>query len=526
MKGTSKQLSVLIVGLLIVSSTAAAGLAGAMAPSQSADHHGQAQVYKKGGHVYLVFGADTHGKPLSEWVQHYQSQSSKQNASSKVVQFQNVSQMNVKNRGGAVAISIDGGHAKALQQSFQSNSNSQVGVSNASNQNAQQDSQSATFHNVDVTIIFAGQDNSHHFDGWTVQQGKQSSQQTANAKVDQYQNVSQKNYNSQSLAFAVATEGSHATAVQQSFQSNNNSQVGIANASNVAGQSANSAGSQSSQQNASANVTQEQNVTQQNINKQGVAVALAIGPDSQATAIQTTTQQNINSQYGAANATNAVTQVVSAGDDGSQHSAGGSGTQTNEQSANASVRQSQDVNQQNLNFQNAAVAIARHKSTAQAYQSSYQTNYNTQVGIANASNSAMQKKVAVSMANKAGDNKKSAFDYAGSNKQLNEQQAEAAVMQSQYVKQLNINKQYSAVAIADHCHTARAFQTNIQSNVNQQVAVSNSSNQNDQSSTGHAGNGHKKPCDPPKQPKQPCDQPKQPQQPCGGSDTQAANASA
>ncbi|WP_458207686.1 hypothetical protein [Haladaptatus sp. NG-SE-30] len=69
-----------------------------------------------------------------------------------------------------------------------------------------------------------------------------------------------------------------------------------------------------------------------------------------------------------------------------------------------------------------------------------------------------------------------AVSYDDGDEQVNEQHAAADITQVQYVQQLNVNEQYSAVAYAENGGTANAEQVN----ENVQVAESNATNTDDQ----------------------------------------------
>lgn len=77
-----------------------------------------------------------------------------------------------------------------------------------------------------VTTGFAG--------NVAAQEQENEFEQEADAEVDQYQDVEQLNVNGQSDNLAVAAWGGDATVVQASEQSNDNSQTGVAVASNTA----------------------------------------------------------------------------------------------------------------------------------------------------------------------------------------------------------------------------------------------------------------------------------------------------
>jgi hypothetical protein len=93
-------------------------------------------VQTNGDDVYPVFGADTSNTTLETWVEEHknQTQTSSQESSSQVIQYQNVSQLNVNQQGVAVAIAVgEGSVAKAWQVSCQFNKNKQVADATAIN---------------------------------------------------------------------------------------------------------------------------------------------------------------------------------------------------------------------------------------------------------------------------------------------------------------------------------------------------------------------------------------------------------
>ncbi|WP_458187643.1 hypothetical protein [Haladaptatus sp. NG-WS-4] len=191
-----------------------------------------------------------------------------------MIQYQDVQQLNVNQQGNAVAISIDGGKAEAIQHTYQDNTNTQTGV--AESVNVKKETKEKTFKDVkNVYIVFAGETGSREFSGWVVSDDSYESEQSADANVDQYQDVDQLNYNNQSTAVAIAEGGSYARAYQRSYQTNENVQHGEAAATNVG---------DGDSQSANSSVWQYQNISQLNVNEQGVAVAIAVGEGSVAKA--------------------------------------------------------------------------------------------------------------------------------------------------------------------------------------------------------------------------------------------------
>jgi len=189
--------------------------------------------------------------------------------------------------------------------------------------------------------------------------------------VTQSQAVGQVNYNAQSTAFAIAVNDSDSTAVQQSYQRNENLQEGTANATNVY-----IGDGEYADQTATASLAQEQDVEQANVNEQGAAIAIAVGENSTATAVQFTDQSNLNTQIGHAHATNLMASspgmnIATAGDvngdvltteteliEPDKKDKKDGVTDGSEQTATTGVNQEQGVEQQNVNLQNTALAIA------------------------------------------------------------------------------------------------------------------------------------------------------------------------
>ncbi|WP_244510205.1 hypothetical protein [Natronobacterium texcoconense] len=326
-----------------------------------------------------------------------------QAADAEVTQVQEVGQLNYNEQNVAFAIAENESEAIALQQSQQANQNLQQGVANATN----------------------------------VYSGGEFTDQSASASVAQGQEGDQMNVNEQDGAVAIAVgNGSTATALQFTEQTNLNQQIGEADASNVIdampGMNVATAGFDGdngivqteqklenlhgdkdkdhhkkgdSVQTATSEVTQSQEVEQMNVNLQNTALAYATN-GSEATAIQLSYQQNINAQVGFAEALNVyagpghvqdgviaseTTSVNLGGDevDGFEGIAYDSdATQTNdvEQHASAQIEQVQFVNQQNINEQQAAVAIAENGDSADAAQLAIQENENVQFASVAATN--------------------------------------------------------------------------------------------------------------------------------------------
>ncbi|WP_199174979.1 hypothetical protein [Halegenticoccus soli] len=526
-------------GTLLVSTLAGAGAVGSVATAEESEDG--VLTLSGDDDVYIVFGADT--EDLSEWVEEHRQEIT-QEASARVEQYQDVDQLNINQQSGAVAISIDGGDAKAIQRTYQANENTQEGEANSIN--AADQTQEVSIKNVgNVHIVFADEC-SREYSGYVVDTsgGVQESAQAADASVDQEQDVEQLNYSNQSAAVALSAEKSEATAYQRSYQSNENLQVGVAEATNVSEQAQDGAGEQSSSQEANASVEQDQDVDQLNVNDQGYAIAIAVGEGSVALAVQESYQVNVNRQLASASAANFNEQtqsldeqietldeqanelekqaqtpltcvasagsVASTGSDDSTDEADAlaskmddisaearsaaaeeAAEQENTQEAEATVVQSQEVDQENVNLQTAAVAIARNCSRATAFQESYQSNVNAQIAVAEATNESEQSQADGSqtqiLLSSDGEDDRWSVDYDnGNQRQVNEQEARAAVEQVQYVEQLNYNEQYAAIAYAQDNGEAESHQVNYQQNVNTQYATAEATNTAEQTQEGCA----------------------------------------
>ncbi|MHC3437076.1 PGF-CTERM sorting domain-containing protein [Natrialbaceae archaeon A-gly3] len=485
--------------------------------------------------LYLAFGLDLEDKSLEEYVA--EAESHADNGDLEVVEYADVGDVELHLEGQATSVSIDGGEATAIQDSNQYNANSQVGEATAENHEVH--SYNAQFEDVgDVTLLMGnGEDQS--FDGYAIDGSDGISvSQEATAMVAQAQEVNQANVNEQT-ALAFAENNSEATAFQLSQQSNVNLQEGYASAMNVfAGDVADEKDKKDKKhdkhkkgapgdgvdadQDAEANVFQNQDVNQFNVNEQS-AVAIAVGEGSTATAVQMAEQTNLNEQVGTAEAANILMQqagmnVATAGVDTDTDFLNEDGEKLTEpddkksdkddkhdvtQTAEASVTQIQSVNQTNINEQSASIAVAANHSDATAVQLTFQQNLNAQIGSAEALNvmdadivddkkDKKDKKAdqkygdehyfdGVTMTNTtsvvldgdgvAGDSH-IAFDYDGNGDQINavEQWSNAEVEQSQEVDQVNFNQQQAALAIADDNSSATAVQLSIQENENVQFA--------------------------------------------------------
>ncbi|SIQ67167.1 hypothetical protein SAMN05421858_0029 [Haladaptatus litoreus] len=442
-----------------------------------------ARTNANGEDVYLVFGADT-SSDLESWLENRAGdlQSSSQESNSEVIQYQDVNQLNVNQQENAVAISIDGGQADAIQRTYQYNTNTQKG--DAQSINAKKEKKEHTFEDVkNAYIVFAGDSDSREFSGWVVSDNVFESKQSAEADIDQEQEVEQVNYNSQSTAVAISEGGSYSRSYQRSYQENNNVQTAKALALNVG---------DGDSQKADSSVEQWQDVDQLNVNEQGIAVAIAVGEDSVAKAWQVSCQFNTNKQIAKAAAINfdpksmdEVAATARMNGDFSESDVKRTKTgkdQANTQDAEADIDQFQGVNQLNINLQNAAVSVALDKSDSYATQASYQGNFNAQVAEAAAVNidEGNWKAATVLNGTDAKGDGSWAVSYDNGGDQVNQQTAIADIDQAQYVEQLNVNEQYSAVAYAENDGTAMAEQLNYQVNQNEQIAESEASNESDQ----------------------------------------------
>ncbi|MCO8242831.1 MULTISPECIES: hypothetical protein [unclassified Haladaptatus] len=441
-------------------------------------------VRANGDNVYLIFGVDTSSTDLESWLADHKSDvhSSSQKSSSDVIQYQDVSQLNVNQQQKAVAISIDGGNASAIQRTYQHNKNQQMGKAWSINASAEE--KQRTFTDLkDVYIVFAHETESRDFSGWVVSGHEYESEQNAEAEIDQEQDVEQANISSQNFAIALAEDSSYARSYQRSFQINKNVQDAEALAANVGN---------GDDQNADSSVDQSQEVDQLNYNQQGVAVAVAVGETSKAKAWQVSCQFNRNQQIASAAALNFDPKLVDefmatanmTGDySDSDVKRGSDGSaQANEQGAESNIDQFQAVSQLNRSSQKAAVAIALSNSESKATQASYQGNFNAQIASATSVNvdDGWYKLDGVTKGTDAKGDGSWAVAYDNGGKQVNEQTALSDVEQEQYIRQLNVNEQNSAVAFSANDGTATAEQLNYQRNENVQYAESNSGNKGDQ----------------------------------------------
>ncbi|WP_265112383.1 PGF-CTERM sorting domain-containing protein [Halosolutus halophilus] len=479
---------------------------------------------ENGEALYLSFGADLGDMSLEEYVEEHADESGTSN--SEVIQYQDVDQVNINEQGQAVSISIDGGEATAIQEVNQENNNSQIGQAAAENFAGHE----TMFEDVGDVYLIMG-DGDKQFDGWGIvdDNGEATVTQTAEASVSQAQEVSQANVIQNTTALAYAEDESTATAVQVTEQSNLNLQEGSANATNVYGDNydgdkhkkGDDGDAATAAQAASATVEQAQEVQQINVHERNAAVAIAVGDNASATAVQISEQSNINEQIGTAEAINVLMEsagmhVATASTDGttdvvSQDSAdypepkdkkGDHADDGVTQAAEASVTQYQSVEQVNFNLNSSAQAIATGGSEAEAVQLTYQQNINAQVASAEALNVFLEdadgdhdkkdKKgdgdyeeghdyegvfttettTATINGDGVGDTNMTAFDYDGSNDQLNDvdQYSNAEIEQSQNVTQVNLVNSNTALAVAEDEGSASAFQISMQENENVQIA--------------------------------------------------------
>nr|WP_273737391.1 hypothetical protein [Natrinema soli] len=448
--------------------------------------------------VYLVFGADSSEDDLDAWVAEHEDEIAEgsQDSTAQVVQYQDISQLNVNQQANAVSIAIDGGEATAIQQADQNNSNTQEG--RAESINISETENSETFNDVStVYIVFAEETGYREFNGWVVSDETYQSEQSAQATIEQSQEVNQLNYSSQSTAVAIAEDGSDAGAYQQSAQTNENYQHAEAAAVNIGGgkkakkrkkkkkKGKEIAGSQE----AMSSIEQWQEVAQLNVSEQGVAIAIAVGSGSVAEAYQVSSQSNLNEQVADATAINfewtSADEVIANADmvgefsDEKMNRTDDGSSQSNSQEASANIAQVQSVGQENISLQNAAIAVGTDDSTATARQESYQANLNAQVASAEALNvegSHCSATAVVSGENTNGD-ESWAVAYESGNNENAQQVATAEINQLQFIEQLNVNEQNGAIAYAADSGDAVAEQLNYQLNRNVQVAEASAVNE-------------------------------------------------
>lgn len=499
---------------MVALSMIAAGVPAATAGGDGELDAGTIHALEDGEELYLVFGADLDGQSLEEYVDEHADDSN--GTSAEIIQHQDVDQVNINEQGTAVSIAIDGGDATAIQESNQENDNVQSGEVTAESRDVR--SAETQFENVGDVNIIVGDGGDQQFDGWAVKdkKGDKTVTQEAVAGVSQSQSVGQVNYNNQSTAFALAVNDSDATALQQSYQRNENLQEGMANASNVylgdgefghkKDKTGDHSAGSSTGQSADALLEQSQDVEQANVNEQDGAVAIAIGEGSTATAIQFTDQSNLNEQIGSASASNLMASaagmdVATAGNVSGDVLSSETEVQEpdkkdkqddvdGEQTATAGVAQGQEVEQRNINLQNTAMAIAQNDSESTAIQLAYQQNYNAQVAYADAINVyaspgyvsddvTRTSSTTVTVDGNAGTAAPgTSYDYAGNATQTNdaEQTASTAIEQTQIVTQENLNEQHTSVAVAEDGGSAGSSQISLQENENVQLTSVSATN--------------------------------------------------
>ncbi|WP_254532334.1 hypothetical protein [Natrinema gelatinilyticum] len=456
-----------------------------------------------GDSVYLVFGADSSEDELDAWVSEHEDEiaTGSQDSTTQVIQYQDVSQLNVNQQANAVSIAIDGGEATAIQQADQNNRNTQQG--RAESINISETENSETFNGVgNVYIVFAEETGYREFNGWVVGDEIYQSEQSAQASIEQSQEVNQFNYSSQSTAVAIAEDGSDAEAYQQSAQTNENYQHAEAVAANLGGDEKGKKkkgkkrkkGKKGKKktvdgQEATASIEQWQEVSQLNVSEQGVAIAIAVGSDSVAEAYQVSSQFNLNEQVADATAINfewtSAAEVVANADmvgefsDEKMDRTDDGSSQSNTQEASADITQVQSVGQENISLQNAAVAVGTDGSTATARQESYQANLNAQVASAEALNldSSHCSATAVVSGEDSNGDESWAIAYENGDNETAQQVATAEINQLQFIEQLNVNEQNGAIAYAADSCDAVAEQLNYQLNQNVQEAEASAVNE-------------------------------------------------
>lgn len=425
-----------------------------------------------GDELYLVFGADTSERDLDGWIEdHYDEiNGTGQESFTNVVQYQDVSQLNVTQQGHAVSIAIDGGEATAIQEVDQDNVNAQEGTANSIT--VDEETRDETFDDPNrVYIIFAEETGARTFTGWVAREDTYQNEQAVRATVEQAQEVDQFNYSSQSAAVAIAERCSRARAYQQSWQTNENYQHADAVAAAIGG---------ADERTSEAEVEQAQEVGQLNVTEQGAAIAIAAGKESVAEAYQQSSQLNLNEQIAEAAAiafdTRPVADVIDCAEmagelpeDAVTQSKKG-GKQSNIQEASAEISQAQRVGQENINLQNAAIAAATSDSSATARQASYQGNFNAQVASAEAVSLEEGHTNARAVLNGADATDDESWALAYENGDTDQQTAAAEIGQLQFIEQLNVNEQLAAIAFAADCGEATAEQVNYETNENVQLA--------------------------------------------------------
>ncbi|MDG5818531.1 hypothetical protein [Natronococcus sp. A-GB7] len=426
-----------------------------------------------GDDLYLVFGADSSEKDLDSWVDKHRDEINGDSGESlpNVIQYQEVSQLNVLQQGNAISIAIDGGDATAVQETEQDNVN--VQDASAESIDVAHETRDETFYDPSrVYIVFAEETGCRTFSGWVAREDSYRNEQSARATIEQTQTVDQFNYNSQSASMALAEKGSCARSYQRSWQANENYQHAEAVAANIG---------EGDRQEAEASVEQAQDVSQLNVSEQGVAIAIAVGECSTAEAYQLSSQLNVNEQtadataisFGFRSADDILDCAEMEGElpDGAVERTDDGKHQSNGQGASADITQVQRVGQENINLQNAAIALAKKDSDATARQVSYQGNFNAQVATAEGLNVSDGRCSACTVLNgaAANDDGSWALAYENGDSDIDLEAAAAEIDQYQFVEQVNVNEQFSAIAYATHCGEATAEQLNYQANQNVQL---------------------------------------------------------
>ena len=524
------QLTTVFVALMVAISMV--GMAGTVGANGSMDSDRTVHTMENGEDVYLVFGVDLGDQSVEEFIDEHVTDNpgepaADQDTVSEVIQYQDVGQVNINEQGEAVAIAMDGAEATAIQEVNQQNSNTQA--ADASAENNAGVSQETTIEEVGDVYLVMGDENGQEYNGWGAvdEDGETTVSQTAEASVSQAQAVNQANIVQNNTALAFAENGSEATAVQMTEQSNINLQEGYASATNVYGADLEGdkdlhdehkkydgdSTAPSAEQDADASVEQIQEIEQVNSVQMGSAIAIAVGEDSSATAVQITDQTNLNEQLGTAEAMNVLmdsagmhvatasadgaTEVVTQDTDEEYSDTELKGDEASDvgQTAEANVTQYQSVEQVNINLDSSAQAIATDGSTAEAVQLTFQQNVNAQIGSAEALNvfledddidyddakdqyeGAIKTSTTTAMVNGDGlaDANSTTFDYDGDNEQRNdvEQYSSADVEQSQEVAQTNLQSN-NALAVAEDAGDAFAFQMTMQENENVQFTSAES----------------------------------------------------
>jgi len=454
---------------------AGVGVAGLSAPVSA----GEEEEHVYGDNVYLVFGADTSETDLDSWLEDHLEEMSEASADSDgydgvpYLQYQDVTQVNVTLQGLAVAIAINGGDAQAFQQTVQQNQNIQADSHDSYDGYSDGKEKEKTFKGADnVYILFANETEGHSFNGWAVDSQTYEPDYERDTDVDQFQEVDQLNFSLQGAAISVAEGGSDAQAYQWAYQENNNLQA--ANVSGHGKSNCNSDGGSGSQ---------FQDVDQLNVALQGIAIAIAVGKHSEATACQATCQFNSNAQIqgdgpvfdpftveefaASANMTGDYSDVE--WEDG-EHTKDGKHKdgyyQGNHRGHSDGITQLQDVLQANINVQLLALAVATDCGEARATQASYQGNFNAQIVESDEPNFNSLETghgglLAVQEGEMMKDGRWGAAYENGDDNSVEE------ITQAQVVRQLNVNAQLLAIAVAND-DSATAEQCSFQLNRNAQ----------------------------------------------------------